>query len=273
MAAIFQMTFSNAFSWMKMYEFPLRFTEFYSSGFDEQYSSIVSDNGLAPFRRQAIIWNDDGYFTDAYTRPQWVSNKSALIEIVAHSSNSYTETEMLLTVFPSLAVPKIVKMTTFDAASNENFVKMMIFLFQCMGLSGIIQHLQSYPRSERQSLAARGSYLRRPRAKCSVRSGSQPGEKRNHIFDIQYIEAWTKWPPFFCSAFFTELFKNVIQLPWHLFTRAQFIIILKVKTVDYTNEHLPNTKTSKPTSFAHKRNPLKRIMMTQYIFQNFHREI
>ena len=31
-----------------------------------QYSSIVSENGLAPSRRQAIIWNTDGYFTDAY---------------------------------------------------------------------------------------------------------------------------------------------------------------------------------------------------------------
>ena len=27
-----------------------------------------SDNGLAPSRRQAIIWTNDGLFTDAYMR-------------------------------------------------------------------------------------------------------------------------------------------------------------------------------------------------------------
>ena len=30
------------------------------------YSSIGSDNGLSPTRRQAIIWTNDGYFTDKY---------------------------------------------------------------------------------------------------------------------------------------------------------------------------------------------------------------
>ena len=35
---------------------------------NQQYSSIVSDNGLAPSRRQAIIWSNDGYFADAYMR-------------------------------------------------------------------------------------------------------------------------------------------------------------------------------------------------------------
>ena len=32
---------------------------------NEQYSIIGSDNGLAPTRRQAIIWIDDGKFIDA----------------------------------------------------------------------------------------------------------------------------------------------------------------------------------------------------------------
>ena len=34
----------------------------------QNYSSIVSDNGLAPTRWQAIIWSNDGKFTDAYMR-------------------------------------------------------------------------------------------------------------------------------------------------------------------------------------------------------------
>ena len=33
-----------------------------------QYPSISSDNGLAPTRRQAIIWTNDGKFSDAYMR-------------------------------------------------------------------------------------------------------------------------------------------------------------------------------------------------------------
>ena len=32
------------------------------------YSRIGSDNGLAPARRQAIIWTNDDKFTDAYLR-------------------------------------------------------------------------------------------------------------------------------------------------------------------------------------------------------------
>ena len=35
------------------------FIEIYSQGCNWQYSSIGSDNGLAPNRRQAIIWNSD----------------------------------------------------------------------------------------------------------------------------------------------------------------------------------------------------------------------
>ena len=55
MAVILQTTFSNAFSWMQMYEFRLRF---HWSLF--LTASIGSDNGLAPTRRQAIIWTNYG---------------------------------------------------------------------------------------------------------------------------------------------------------------------------------------------------------------------
>ena len=59
MVAISQMTFSNAFSWMKMFKFWLNFTEVCSQGSNWQYSKIGSDNGLAPNKRQAIIWTND----------------------------------------------------------------------------------------------------------------------------------------------------------------------------------------------------------------------
>ena len=44
------------------------FTEVCPYGSTEQYSSIRSDNGLVPTRRQAIIWTNLGLFTDAYMR-------------------------------------------------------------------------------------------------------------------------------------------------------------------------------------------------------------
>ena len=39
-----------------------------------KYSSIGSDNGLVPTRRQAIIWINDGPITDAYMRPSALTN-------------------------------------------------------------------------------------------------------------------------------------------------------------------------------------------------------
>ena len=40
--------------------------KFVHKGLIKQYPSIGSDNGLAPTRRQTIIWTNDGQFTDAY---------------------------------------------------------------------------------------------------------------------------------------------------------------------------------------------------------------
>ena len=60
MAAISQTTVLNAFSWMKMIEFWLKF---HLSFFLRVQLTIIqhfSDNGLAPVRRQAIIWTNDG---------------------------------------------------------------------------------------------------------------------------------------------------------------------------------------------------------------------
>ena len=74
MAAIFQTTFSNAFSWMKIYKFRLRF---HLSLFPRVQLTIFRhcfSGGLAPSRRQAIIWSNDGYFTDAYMcHSAWMS--------------------------------------------------------------------------------------------------------------------------------------------------------------------------------------------------------
>ena len=68
MAAISQTTLSNAFSWTKILELRLNFPEVCSQGSNYQYSSTGSDNGLAPTRRQAIIWIIDHKITDAYMR-------------------------------------------------------------------------------------------------------------------------------------------------------------------------------------------------------------
>ena len=62
MAAISQTIFSNAFSWMKTSVFWIIFywIMFHYGLSNWQYDIIGLDNGLAPNRRQAIIWiNDD----------------------------------------------------------------------------------------------------------------------------------------------------------------------------------------------------------------------
>ena len=60
MAAISQMTFSNAFRELKDSICHSNFMETCSQVSNWQYISIGSGNGLAPNRRQAIIWTDVG---------------------------------------------------------------------------------------------------------------------------------------------------------------------------------------------------------------------
>ena len=60
MATISQTTLSNAFSWIEMLEFRLKFPLSLFPMVQLQYSSIGLDNGLAPTRRQAIIRTSDG---------------------------------------------------------------------------------------------------------------------------------------------------------------------------------------------------------------------
>ena len=45
------------------------------------YSSISSDNGLAPARQQAIIWTNNGKFIDAYMRHLASMNQIILISV------------------------------------------------------------------------------------------------------------------------------------------------------------------------------------------------
>ena len=55
---------------MKMFVFDQNFTEVLSQGSNWQYLSIGSVNGLAPNRRQAIIWtNADLIHWRIYTAP------------------------------------------------------------------------------------------------------------------------------------------------------------------------------------------------------------
>ena len=49
MAAIFQMAFSKAFSWMKILKFQLEFHQFLFPGVQLQYSSIGLDNSTELF--------------------------------------------------------------------------------------------------------------------------------------------------------------------------------------------------------------------------------
>ena len=60
MVSIFQTTFWMNFREWKSITFDQVFTELCSQGPNKQYSSIDADNGLAPARRQVIIWTNDG---------------------------------------------------------------------------------------------------------------------------------------------------------------------------------------------------------------------
>ena len=63
----FTQTFSNAFSWLKTFcfNFDSHSPKFVPKG-PIKCSSIGWDNGLAPARRQAIVWTNVGWFADAY---------------------------------------------------------------------------------------------------------------------------------------------------------------------------------------------------------------
>ena len=60
MTAIFQTTFSHDFFLMKRREFRLRFHWRLFLGVQSTLFRQCIDNGLAPVRRQAIIWTNDG---------------------------------------------------------------------------------------------------------------------------------------------------------------------------------------------------------------------
>ena len=60
MAAISLPHIQNHFHELKYLKLDYNLTEVGSQGSIWQYSSIGSGNGLAPTRRQAIIWTNDG---------------------------------------------------------------------------------------------------------------------------------------------------------------------------------------------------------------------
>ena len=82
MALISQTTFSNAFPWMEIFKFQLRF-QVCLKWSNWQYSSIGSDIGLAPNRRQAIIWSND------VLGCRFIYASLGLNELILHYVNSY----------------------------------------------------------------------------------------------------------------------------------------------------------------------------------------
>ena len=65
----------NVLSWMKMHEIHLRFHWSLLPKFELKIFQIGSDNGLAPTRRQAIIWANEfiSLMHICVTRSQWVN--------------------------------------------------------------------------------------------------------------------------------------------------------------------------------------------------------
>ena len=77
MATISQTTFSNAFSWMKMYEFRLKFHWSLSLGVKVTIFQHWFRYGLAPSRRQTVSWTNDVILTHiCVTQPHWVNTSA-----------------------------------------------------------------------------------------------------------------------------------------------------------------------------------------------------
>ena len=85
MGNILHGTFSNQIPCMKMMYFDSNLNGICSNGFTLQHASNGSDNGLAPNRRQAIIWTND---LPVYWRIYALSGFSEMISV---SPNQYGE--------------------------------------------------------------------------------------------------------------------------------------------------------------------------------------
>ena len=85
MAAISQTTFSNTFSWMKMYEFWLKFNLNLFLRVQLKYPSIGSDYGLVP--TGPIIWTWWYSFLRhiCVTEPQWFNLSSYMLTVWHYS--------------------------------------------------------------------------------------------------------------------------------------------------------------------------------------------
>ena len=74
MATLSQTAQWNAFSWMKMFKFGLKFHWNRFLELNWQQVSIGSDNGVASYRWQAIIWTNDGLvYWRIYVHPASIS--------------------------------------------------------------------------------------------------------------------------------------------------------------------------------------------------------
>ena len=115
MDTIFQ-TFSNIFSWMKIYKFQIRF---HWSLFPTVQLTIFqdwfSDNGFAPSRQQAIIWTNNGWFTGAYM------HHSASVSLIKGHSSACS--------FICIKICPWVVLRTFMSVSNDQLILVMIYQF------------------------------------------------------------------------------------------------------------------------------------------------
>ena len=136
----------------KCVNFKQDFTEVSSHGSNQPYSSIGSDNGLAPVRRQAIVWINDGLVSlvthMCVTRPQcvrgislkgniWIGIFIFNICVVVWYTRSHKEYHILhhlplcfdlLTHWGGHEMPNI-SQTTFSNAFSR--IKMFQFWRQC----------------------------------------------------------------------------------------------------------------------------------------------
>ena len=124
--ADFLTTISSAVSWMKMYTFRLRC-----------HWSLLPMVQLTIFRHWLGWWLGAGQATSSYLNWWWLVYTHQLASMSYWSKRKprvdlhWDGNVINLTISPLMVAQEVVKMTTCSAASDENFIWMTTFPFQC----------------------------------------------------------------------------------------------------------------------------------------------
>ena len=93
------------------------------------YGDVIMGTIASQITSLAIVY--PAIYSDADQRKHQSPASQAFVREIHRRPVHWNENVIILMKSSSLAAPKVVKMTTFGAASDETFIKMMTFSFQC----------------------------------------------------------------------------------------------------------------------------------------------